>query len=110
MQKVNCRYFNQGVGTCPFGNTCLYLHALPNGQKMDVGPPKPRRRRADNLDDSSIYEILFWLNNDEFDVETDDDDNDDDTLFDADDDDLDLEDDLLYYDSDDDYYFNAAIC
>lgn len=34
----------QGQGTCPFGNKCFYLHALENGQVVDVGVPQQRRR------------------------------------------------------------------
>lgn len=44
MKQIDCRYFRKGKGKCPFGNTCMFLHALPNGQIFDVGPPKPRRR------------------------------------------------------------------
>ncbi|CAL4131995.1 unnamed protein product, partial [Meganyctiphanes norvegica] len=39
-----CKYFKQGEGQCPFGNKCFYLHALPDGTKKDVGPPRRRRR------------------------------------------------------------------
>ncbi|XP_047475501.1 probable E3 ubiquitin-protein ligase makorin-1 isoform X1 [Penaeus chinensis] len=41
-----CKYFKQGEGQCPFGNKCFYLHALPDGTKKDVGPPRRRRRFA----------------------------------------------------------------
>ncbi|XP_060524254.1 probable E3 ubiquitin-protein ligase makorin-1 [Cylas formicarius] len=64
MQKIDCRYFRKGGGVCPFGNTCLYLHALPSGKVLDVGPPQPRRRRTSNLDHELIHQILFWLNDD----------------------------------------------
>ncbi|XP_030750844.1 probable E3 ubiquitin-protein ligase makorin-1 [Sitophilus oryzae] len=73
MQKIHCRYYNRGTGRCPFGNTCVYLHALPDGTKMDVGPPKPRRRRA-SVDPDLVHEILYWLNDDDvFDWDEDDD-------------------------------------
>lgn len=97
MQKINCRYFNKGSGYCPFGNTCLYLHALPNGTKMDVGPPKPRRPRS-NIHPEMLHEILYWLNDDELDIEDEDDDLDNDF------DELDLDDPTIamqYYDRDD---------
>lgn len=93
MQKHHCKYFNKGSGSCPFGNTCLYLHALPNGKKMDVGPPRPRRRRTSNIDNDMLYEILYWLNDDD-EATTD-----DDIDF-----DLDLDDPTIamqYYDHDD---------
>ncbi|XP_066260526.1 probable E3 ubiquitin-protein ligase makorin-1 [Euwallacea similis] len=98
MQKINCRYFSKGSGYCPFGNTCLYLHALPNGTKMDVGPPKPRRRRISNVDTEMLHQILYWLNDDELDI-----DDNDEELDDADFD-LDLDDPTIamqYYDHDD---------
>ncbi|KAK5639428.1 hypothetical protein RI129_011920 [Pyrocoelia pectoralis] len=41
-----CKYFKQGRGECPFGNKCFYLHALPDGTRTDVGPPRRRPRPA----------------------------------------------------------------
>lgn len=38
--QKNCRYYRNGEGQCPFGNKCFYRHALPNGQAVDVGPPR----------------------------------------------------------------------
>lgn len=72
MKKQNCRYFRQGKGKCPFGNTCLYLHALPNGKTLDVGPPRPRRRRPSGIDSDLVHQILFWLNDDDLDDDDDD--------------------------------------
>lgn len=71
MQQFNCKYFKKGAGRCPFGNTCLYLHALPNGKKMDVGPPRPQRRRTlSQIDHELVEHILYWLNDDdEFDLD-----------------------------------------
>lgn len=65
MQRFDCKYYRKGMGTCPFGNTCLYLHALPNGKKMDVGPPKPRRRRNSDMDHELVHQILYLLNDDD---------------------------------------------
>ena len=31
LSNIACRYFDDGNGTCPFGNNCFYMHALPNG-------------------------------------------------------------------------------
>lgn len=45
LSKQDCKYFRKGAGECPFGNKCFYLHALPNGEKFDVGPP-PRRSQS----------------------------------------------------------------
>jgi E3 ubiquitin-protein ligase makorin len=27
-----CKYFNKGVGECPFGNKCFYKHADKDGR------------------------------------------------------------------------------
>ena len=32
LSHIACRYFDEGNGTCPFGNNCFYMHALPNGK------------------------------------------------------------------------------
>ncbi|KAJ8961480.1 hypothetical protein NQ318_014728 [Aromia moschata] len=94
MKKLDCKYFRKGKGKCPFGNTCLYLHALPNGKVMDVGPPRPRRRRpgySPGIDSELVNQILFWLNEDDLEY--------DDSEF-----DLDLSDPCIamqYYDHDD---------
>ncbi|XP_065581232.1 probable E3 ubiquitin-protein ligase makorin-1 [Artemia franciscana] len=54
-----CRYYKEGRGECPFGNKCFYLHALPDGKKIDVGPPRQiRRENADG--EAEIVEYLFW--------------------------------------------------
>ncbi|KAA0201524.1 hypothetical protein HAZT_HAZT005413, partial [Hyalella azteca] len=42
--KKECKYFNKGEGTCPFGNKCFYRHALADGTIKDVGPPRRRRK------------------------------------------------------------------
>lgn len=40
LSKKPCRYYRSGEGQCPFGNKCFYLHALPDGTVVDVGPPR----------------------------------------------------------------------
>lgn len=60
----DCKYFKSGVGKCPFGNKCFYLHAYPDGTKTDVGPP-PRQRRAQTedgeMDFLQVNSILIFL-------------------------------------------------
>nr|XP_023012768.1 probable E3 ubiquitin-protein ligase makorin-1 [Leptinotarsa decemlineata] len=96
MKKRDCGYFKKGKGTCPFGNTCLYLHALPNGEVINVGPPKRRRRPSAALLENEaemLQQILFWIN-----------DTDEDSEDDFDDFELDLDDPYIamqYYDRDD---------
>ncbi|KAG5896160.1 hypothetical protein JTB14_015863 [Gonioctena quinquepunctata] len=70
MKLKDCLYFRKGKGKCPFGNTCLYLHALPNGKVLDVGPPQPRRRRGEatwalESEAEMLQQILFWINDDQ---------------------------------------------
>jgi hypothetical protein len=31
LQTVPCRHFDEGRGTCPFGTSCFYKHAYPDG-------------------------------------------------------------------------------
>lgn len=81
MLTRDCKYFRQGKGLCPFGNTCLYRHMLPDGQKVDVGPPKPRRVREFGF--NNIQQLLFLMENEQL----------------SDDEDLDF-DDLDMYESD----------
>ncbi|KAF2885606.1 hypothetical protein ILUMI_20548 [Ignelater luminosus] len=66
LAEKQCKYFKQGRGSCPFGNKCFYLHALPDGTKTDVGPP-PRRRRPNrnrHNDDTELgdmlQQIILW--------------------------------------------------
>ncbi|KAK4329359.1 hypothetical protein Pmani_000282 [Petrolisthes manimaculis] len=56
-----CKYFKQGEGQCPFGNKCFYLHALPDGTKKDVGPPRQRRRfNADGELQVYLDNMVLW--------------------------------------------------
>ncbi len=32
LASIDCRNFDFGAGTCPFGTSCMYLHAYKNGQ------------------------------------------------------------------------------
>jgi hypothetical protein len=31
LAEMDCKHFNKGHGKCPFLNSCLYAHRLPNG-------------------------------------------------------------------------------
>lgn len=31
LKEIDCKHFNMGKGGCPFMNSCLYRHALPDG-------------------------------------------------------------------------------
>lgn len=60
LSKKPCKYFKQGEGTCPFGGACFYLHAKPDGTKVDL--PLPTRRRRQNQDGELDYmgRIFLW--------------------------------------------------
>lgn len=36
LREKPCRHFNQGKGTCPFGSSCFYKHAYPDGRVEEV--------------------------------------------------------------------------
>ncbi|XP_074617315.1 putative E3 ubiquitin-protein ligase makorin-1 [Acropora palmata] len=36
LKEKPCRYFNEGKGTCPFGSSCFYKHAYPDGRIEEV--------------------------------------------------------------------------
>jgi len=61
--KKPCRYYRSGDGACPFGNKCFYLHALPTGESIDVGPPprRPRRQNADGSEPQVVIDLLHGV-------------------------------------------------
>lgn len=60
MSKKPCKYFKQGEGNCPFGGACFYLHAKPDGTKVDL--PLPTRRRRQNQDGEMdiVTSVFMW--------------------------------------------------
>ncbi|XP_031620393.1 probable E3 ubiquitin-protein ligase makorin-1, partial [Contarinia nasturtii] len=58
--RTDCKYFNRGEGTCPFGNKCFYKHALQNGELIDVGVPQPRRRFDLHGESSIVERVILW--------------------------------------------------
>lgn len=60
MSVKNCKYFNSGIGKCPFGNKCFYLHAYPDGTKADVGPPPRQRRHNADGELEVLQQIILW--------------------------------------------------
>lgn len=57
LSKKPCKYFNEGNGTCPFGPSCFYRHALPDNTLVESVP-----RIAINKKGKSkiIGETLLW--------------------------------------------------
>jgi len=55
-----CKYFKQGRGECPFGGKCFYLHANPDGSKVELPSPRPRRRFNANGDLERFERIVMW--------------------------------------------------
>ena len=35
LKSIPCKHFNRGKGECPFMNSCLYAHLLPNGNAYE---------------------------------------------------------------------------
>jgi E3 ubiquitin-protein ligase makorin len=42
-----CTYFKRGDGVCPFGNSCFYLHAYPDGAQAEVSYRKAQTADGD---------------------------------------------------------------
>ncbi|KRT80799.1 zinc finger protein [Oryctes borbonicus] len=96
LSKKDCKYFRKGVGSCPFGNKCFYLHALNDGTKVDVGPPPSQRFGSALNDELDLFQKMVLL---EYvalnvDCESDSDSDDDDDLF-----------EYMFWSSDDDLCF-----
>ncbi|KAG8198205.1 hypothetical protein JTE90_015302 [Oedothorax gibbosus] len=58
LSKKDCKYFKQGKGSCPFGGACFYLHAKPDGTKVELPPPRRRQNQVGELD--FFNSILLW--------------------------------------------------
>ncbi|XP_034252340.1 probable E3 ubiquitin-protein ligase makorin-1 [Thrips palmi] len=59
LSNKQCKYFKQGRGKCPFGNKCFYLHAYPDGTKVDTGPPI-RRQRQNADGETDVLQLFLW--------------------------------------------------
>jgi hypothetical protein len=46
--SIDCRHFLQGSGNCPFGTSCFYRHAYPDGT-LDAKDPSALRRYLDKV-------------------------------------------------------------
>lgn len=58
MGKKACKYFEQGKGTCPFGNKCLYRHAYPDGRLAE--PEKPRKQLSSEGTVRFLNSVRLW--------------------------------------------------
>lgn len=45
LKTIDCKHFDEGRGTCPFGTSCFYRHAYPDGREET-----PDLRRAEGTD------------------------------------------------------------
>jgi E3 ubiquitin-protein ligase makorin len=36
LSSIDCRHFDFGKGTCPFGTSCFYKHAYKDGRREEV--------------------------------------------------------------------------
>ena len=55
-----CKYFDQGRGECPFGNSCFYLHAYPDGRKASPRASRRRLRQNAEGDVSIMRQVRLW--------------------------------------------------
>ncbi|XP_030748724.1 probable E3 ubiquitin-protein ligase makorin-1 isoform X2 [Sitophilus oryzae] len=55
-----CKYFKKGLGKCPFGNKCFYMHADKDGRIIDVGPPQRQRRNRYADTDIDVLQVMLW--------------------------------------------------
>ncbi|KAF7286953.1 hypothetical protein GWI33_002801 [Rhynchophorus ferrugineus] len=55
-----CKYFKKGLGKCPFGNKCFYMHADSEGRSVDVGPPPRQRRHRYGDAEMDVLQVLLW--------------------------------------------------
>ncbi|XP_029653075.1 probable E3 ubiquitin-protein ligase makorin-1 [Octopus sinensis] len=61
MRKKPCKYFDMGRSKCPFGDSCFYKHAYPDGKLASPEKPGSRRHRSDaDGTISCISEQLLW--------------------------------------------------
>lgn len=60
LSKKHCKYFKQGKGSCPFGGACFYLHAKPDGTKVELPPPVRRRRQNQEGELDFMGRIFLW--------------------------------------------------
>lgn len=61
MGQKPCKYFKQGQGQCPFAGACFYLHARPDGTRVEMPPPRQRRvRRNGDGESESLLDVLLW--------------------------------------------------
>ncbi|KAM5280039.1 E3 ubiquitin-protein ligase makorin-2 [Ctenodactylus gundi] len=58
MGRKACKYFEQGKGTCPFGNKCLYRHAYPDGRLAE--PEKPRKQLSSEGTVRVFNSVRLW--------------------------------------------------
>ena len=45
-RKIHCKHFQRGLGVCPFGSKCFYLHVDRDGKPVQLDPPRRRHARV----------------------------------------------------------------
>lgn len=45
-RKIHCKHFQRGLGVCPFGSKCFYLHVDRDGKPVHLDPPRRRHARV----------------------------------------------------------------
>lgn len=52
LAEIDCRHFNYGDGSCPFGTSCMYRHAYKDGRLEEAAP-----RRVAAGDEGEIHVV-----------------------------------------------------
>ena len=58
--KKPCKHFDQGRGECPFGDSCFYLHAYPDGRKASPRASQRRFRQSAEGEVSVVRQVRLW--------------------------------------------------
>ncbi|XP_046845478.1 probable E3 ubiquitin-protein ligase makorin-1 [Xenia sp. Carnegie-2017] len=60
LSKKPCKYFDTGKGSCPFGSSCFYKHANPDGSIAKVNIRRYSNSKGESLivNSSSLWEFI----------------------------------------------------
>lgn len=59
LSNMPCKYFKQGDSICPFGGACFYLHAKPDGTKVELPLPFGGSGQNGELDSTERITLEF---------------------------------------------------
>uniref|UniRef100_A0A2K6TS17 RING-type E3 ubiquitin transferase n=1 Tax=Saimiri boliviensis boliviensis TaxID=39432 RepID=A0A2K6TS17_SAIBB len=59
MSNKACRYFDEGRGSCPFGENCFYKHVYPDGRREEAQKQKVEASGRNQAQGSNSFWELF---------------------------------------------------